>query len=210
MLKISGDPNDCTVNPDACEHICHTHNDSYYCTCYSGYRLASNGRTCDGESVTEIVTMFSAPPTEIDECSEGLSNCNMHCVNTIGSYYCTCFTGFQLMNNNHTCTDINECISGNRGCEQTCTNTNGSYYCSCLTGYLLDNNNHNCSGTIIIHILIFSIILDINECLIYNGNCSHHCNNIPGSYMCSCNSGYIINIDGHNCSGKIIINNFLN
>ena len=43
-----GNSNDCAANPNACEHICHTHNDSYYCTCYSGYRLASNGRTCDG------------------------------------------------------------------------------------------------------------------------------------------------------------------
>ena len=44
-----GNPNNCAANPNACEHICHTHNDSYYCTCYPGYRLASNGRTCDGE-----------------------------------------------------------------------------------------------------------------------------------------------------------------
>ena len=165
FIMYVGYPNDCTVNPDACEHICHTHNDSYYCTCYSGYRLASNGRTCDGESVTEIVTMFSAPPTEIDECSEGLSNCNMHCVNTIGSYYCTCFIGFQLMSNNHTCegklvlltnnnnddgllfADVDECSDDSGGCEDLCINIPGSYSCLCnASGYLLDNNKINCSG----------------------------------------------------------------
>ena len=41
--------------------------------------------------------------TEIDECTEGISSCNMQCVNTIGSYYCSCFLGFQLMSDNHTC-----------------------------------------------------------------------------------------------------------
>ena len=41
--------------------------------------------------------------SEIDECSEGISSCNMQCVNTIGSYYCSCFLGFQLMSDNYTC-----------------------------------------------------------------------------------------------------------
>ena len=39
----------CAVNPNVCEHTCHNSNSSFYCTCKSGYRLASNGRTCDGK-----------------------------------------------------------------------------------------------------------------------------------------------------------------
>ena len=96
--------------------------------------------------------MLTNGNADIDECSEGISGCSQLCTNIIGSYYCTCLNGYQLSNDNHTCSDIDECTSDNGGCEQTCTNTNGSYYCSCLTGYLLDNNNHNCSG-----ITIFSI-----------------------------------------------------
>jgi hypothetical protein len=82
-----GDPNGCDANHDVCEHTCHNSNDSFYCTCTSGYRLADNGRTC----------------YEIDECSEGLSLCNQLCNNIVSSYYCTCFDGFQLSNDNHTC-----------------------------------------------------------------------------------------------------------
>ena len=41
--------NDCGANPNVCEHTCHNSNSSFYCTCNSGYRLASNGRTCDGK-----------------------------------------------------------------------------------------------------------------------------------------------------------------
>ena len=37
----------CGVNLNVCEHTCHNSNSSFYCTCKSGYRLASNGRTCD-------------------------------------------------------------------------------------------------------------------------------------------------------------------
>ena len=58
LFLFQGNPNDCAANPNACEHICHTHNDSYYCTCYSGYRLASNDRTCDGKPLTFINTFL--------------------------------------------------------------------------------------------------------------------------------------------------------
>ena len=46
------------------------------------------------------------------------------------------------------------------------------------------------------------IITDISECTSYNGGCSQTCSNTPGSYSCSCNSGYVLNIDGHNCTGQ--------
>ena len=46
------------------------------------------------------------------------------------------------------------------------------------------------------------IITDINECASYNGGCSQTCSNTPGSYSCSCNSGYVLNIDEHNCTGQ--------
>lgn len=42
---------------------------------------------------------------------------------------------------------------------------------------------------------------DINECLNYNGACSHTCTNFDGSYTCSCNSGFKLENDGHNCTG---------
>ena len=45
-------------------------------------------------------------------------------------------------------------------------------------------------------------LLDINECSIDNGYCSSLCTNTVGSYICSCESGYILEEDGHNCTGK--------
>ena len=40
---------------------------------------------------------------DIDECTEGTSNCSHLCLNTVGSYACQCLLGYQLDVHNHTC-----------------------------------------------------------------------------------------------------------
>ena len=44
--------------------------------------------------------------TEIDLCKTGLSGCQHSCVKTNGSYYCDCWTGYQLHTDNMTCKGI--------------------------------------------------------------------------------------------------------
>ena len=39
--------------------------------------------------------------TDIDECSQGNGGCEHICTNTVGSYYCTCNTGYLLYNGKH-------------------------------------------------------------------------------------------------------------
>ena len=46
--------------------------------------------------------------------------------------------------------------------------------------------------------------LDIDECSINNGGCDEMCTNTNGSYVCSCNDGYILNDDGLTCDGIIM------
>ncbi|XP_066294608.1 uncharacterized protein [Branchiostoma lanceolatum] len=41
---------------------------------------------------------------------------------------------------------------------------------------------------------------DIDECSTLNGGCSQTCNNTVGSYNCSCNEGFVLDGDGHNCT----------
>ena len=41
---------------------------------------------------------------DIDECSAGTSGCSQLCTNTIGSYYCSCYSGYSLDHNGHNCT----------------------------------------------------------------------------------------------------------
>ena len=45
------------------------------------------------------------------------------------------------------------------------------------------------------------IYVDINECETSGHNCSQTCTNTPGSYTCSCRTGYEDNGYG-NCTGK--------
>ncbi|XP_076756473.1 uncharacterized protein LOC143426737 [Xylocopa sonorina] len=80
---------------------------------------------------------------DIDECSNGLSNCGMgeRCLNFDGGYRCspTCPPGFKPTNNNYylnrieeSCQDVNECALGLHSCNISthyCINTNGSYSC---------------------------------------------------------------------------------
>ena len=86
---------------------------------------------------------------DIDECTEGTDGCSQICTNTIGTYSCSCNSGYSLASNGHSCNDINECALGTDGCAQACTNTIGNYTCSCNSGYHLTNNGHTCSGKLI-------------------------------------------------------------
>ena len=45
-------------------------------------------------------------------------------------------------------------------------------------------------------------ITDIDECERGIDECQHICNNIDGSFYCSCYPGYTLNPDGENCTGE--------
>ena len=47
---------------------------------------------------------------------------------------------------------------------------------------------------------------DLNECMIDNGGCSQKCANNNGSFLCSCEDGFQLDIDGVTCTGTINLN----
>ena len=49
---------------------------------------------------------------------------------------------------------------------------------------------------------MFASSSDINECIEEMHDCEQNCNNVNGSYTCSCNPGYIIDADLRSCDGK--------
>jgi len=99
---------------------------------------------------------------DIIEC-DGPNRCTEICINTVGSYECTCSDSGETALANGSCVgnkpdslsnnaatvyipfaDINECdIPGI--CDHMCHNTYGGYYCTCPDGYRLVNG-HRCSG----------------------------------------------------------------
>lgn len=74
----------CSKNGDkgGCQHNCTTlDKGGYICTCPRGYRVnPNNTKLCD----------------DINECNSFGNNCSQVCINTEGSYYCACNTGYEL------------------------------------------------------------------------------------------------------------------
>ncbi|XP_011707681.1 PREDICTED: fibrillin-1-like isoform X2 [Wasmannia auropunctata] len=117
---------------------------------------------------------------DVNECRELEDACssNEDCVNTIGSYMCTCKTGFRRDNLTQACVDINECQLQENDClaTQRCDNTIGSYTCTrflpCGTGYTLNAATEICE--------------DDDECVLGTHDCGpgYQCRNTLGSYRC--------------------------
>lgn len=41
--------------------------------------------------------------------------------------------------------------------------------------------------------------VDMDECAVNNGGCQHECKNTPGSYECTCNNGFTLHENRHDC-----------
>ena len=72
-----------------------------------------------------------------------------------------------------------------QGCEHTCRMIDNAPTCSCREGYQLQD---------------VTLCVDIDECVVNNGDCEHECINKPGTYTCSCPTGYTV--DGIRCVDK--------
>uniref|UniRef100_A0A1I8JJH6 SUEL-type lectin domain-containing protein n=1 Tax=Macrostomum lignano TaxID=282301 RepID=A0A1I8JJH6_9PLAT len=89
------------------------------CTCDEGYTYKT-GLGCK----------------DIDECAAGSHNCKggSKCINTAGSYNCSCDSGYRYESNK--CIDIDECAEDSKLCDAsaTCVNKKPGYECQCKLG----------------------------------------------------------------------------
>ncbi|XP_018797492.1 PREDICTED: putative vitellogenin receptor isoform X1 [Bactrocera latifrons] len=76
-------------NRPICSHKCRPTPMGAVCSCYPGYRLDTDQRTC----------------LDINECEDG-EPCAQLCENTLGSYHCKCYPDFMLRPDKTTCKSI--------------------------------------------------------------------------------------------------------
>ncbi|KAH8375193.1 hypothetical protein KR200_001228 [Drosophila serrata] len=186
----------CEVNNNGCEQICLTARGGI-CSCREGFRLSADGKSCE----------------DVDECLVKNGGCQQVCRNLPGSYGCVCAAGYELLKLDGIrgyCFDIDECSSGTHSCSEQllCENLNGSFTCLCPPGYALGLDNHiatslnNSSSSHESSSSVASsspLCLDIDECSLANGNCSHFCQNEPGGYQCACPMGFALSEDMRTC-----------
>ena len=72
--------------------------------------------------------------------------CEHECVNTIGTFYCRCWPGFELAGDGNTCSDIDECTTANGGCSDRCVNTPGGFRCDCPSDLYLHSDGRTCGS----------------------------------------------------------------
>lgn len=164
----------------------------YFCQCKRGY----SGNFCE---------------KEIDFCSDEPCKNGATCHNMIGSFECFCIAGYTGV---YCETDIDECtLAGPFACSNngTCIDKINAYECNCnntgFTGSQCLNDIDECS------VIADKILFDkhseanISEIILTQNlsqttlktkkqiillNCVHgFCTNLPGSYSCDCDEGFI-------------------
>ncbi|KAL4224542.1 Epidermal growth factor-like protein 6 [Mactra antiquata] len=174
------DRDECTEHKHSpCGHrgYCINSFGSYTCNCLRGWA----GLTCRSHTSSQPGDFDCFPGYtgkfcnyDIDECSSGATLCpgqNEHCVNTEGSYNCSCNNGWEgpdCMN------DIDECLNDPCGENEICQNTPGSYSCICMKGWYGEHCDQN-----------------IDECVTEPCGQFGVCVDTNGSFTCECMSGYI-------------------
>ncbi|XP_060591770.1 fibrillin-1-like [Ruditapes philippinarum] len=131
----------CSTNPCSLERECTTisakeqlsEGKSYICAeCPEGYVKDMNDSDIDD-------------CIDVDECSEKTTYCEHICVNTEGSFECSCFTGYRVSaKNTSKCIDINECEEALDNCSHLCVNNPGGFSCQCHDGYKLQDDGSTC------------------------------------------------------------------
>uniref|UniRef100_A0A670Y7V4 Fibulin 7 n=1 Tax=Pseudonaja textilis TaxID=8673 RepID=A0A670Y7V4_PSETE len=93
-----------------------------HCSCEAGFHMSgtTENSVCQDVNECEIYKL------------EGVPRLCMHaCINTPGSYHCSCPPGYKLFNDGKNCEDIDECALSLHSCIRgtTCINIGGSFQC---------------------------------------------------------------------------------
>ncbi|XP_054982739.1 matrilin-2 isoform X1 [Sorex araneus] len=136
--------------------------------------------------IESLISVFHSKLCVAHMCSVLEQPCTHYCINTPGSYVCSCRPGYSLHSDQRTCTIQDLCVGEAHGCEQLCVNVLGSFVCQCYRGYRLARDGKSCEA--------------VDYCASENHGCEHECVNTDGSYVCRCPKGFALNPDQKTCT----------
>nr|XP_036671646.1 latent-transforming growth factor beta-binding protein 1 isoform X3 [Drosophila suzukii] len=132
-----------------CTHECINKAGTFECACPLGQTLNEDGRSCRPVVVscppgTKRSSEGCAPIKceagftlglddeceDIDECQDKNGGCSHRCLNSEGSFKCSCPPGYELESDQKTCVDIDECAPEKKSCiAGKCINEMGGFRC---------------------------------------------------------------------------------
>uniref|UniRef100_UPI0035900A2E sushi domain-containing protein 1-like n=1 Tax=Myxine glutinosa TaxID=7769 RepID=UPI0035900A2E len=179
-VTLCVDENECLLPPEflcGLQANCTNTFGGYYCTCLRGY--VSTNRKLEFQPNDGTICV------DVDECLENLTVCGDggHCSNTLGSYGCSCLSGYKMIRsglihpieNETFCIDIDECLENMTTCKNgsRCSNSPGSFSCSeplshspklppHNTTYGADGDVNGCKDVTVLLTIIFSTLVIVS------------------------------------------------
>ena len=102
------DVDECYKENGGCSHVCVNHHGSYNCSCYTGYTLGLDHKTCDGKCLHGSYNCDCATP------ATRLGWITKHVMVSVSMYNFLCKTSYTLQLDHKTCDG--KCLHGSYNC----------------------------------------------------------------------------------------------
>ncbi|CAG0913992.1 unnamed protein product, partial [Notodromas monacha] len=194
---------ECARLDHGCQHLCVNTLGGFECRCKIGYELHSNGKDCEdacgGTIDSENGTIVSPSYPEMYPSNK---ECTWEIIAPPNHKITLNFTHFDLEGTNEDCgydkVEIASLLPENKTykhgsfCGDTLPPPVSSKVNAIRVTFKADSSVQK-SGFALVY------FMDKDECLTNNGGCQHVCTNTIGSYVCSCNNGFVLHPDKHGC-----------
>uniref|UniRef100_A0A336MKA2 Metalloendopeptidase n=1 Tax=Culicoides sonorensis TaxID=179676 RepID=A0A336MKA2_CULSO len=198
---------ECELSHHGCEHECINTLGGYECACYIGYELHSDKKSCEnacgGVMKSPNGTILSPSfPKEYPM----LKECVWEIIAEPNHKITLNFTHFDLEGNS---------FYNSADCEYDSVSVFSKFdednlkrhgvYCGQRNIPLITSEANalriefRSDKTVQKTGFAAVYFTDVDECAVNNGGCQHECRNTIGSYMCSCQNGFTLHENGHDC-----------
>ncbi|MEJ1276576.1 hypothetical protein NN561_007482 [Cricetulus griseus] len=135
---------------DTRQSFCFTNFENGKCSVPKAFNTTKAKCCCSkmpGEGWGDPCELCPKDDEDINECAQNPLLCAFRCMNTFGSYECTCPVGYALREDQKMCKDLDECAEGLHDCESRgmmCKNLIGTFMCICPPGMARRPDGEGC------------------------------------------------------------------